>query len=142
MALYIRQTRVTVTCLITPSSKEFAMNVKKRIALALFALLVVGCAAAATIQILLAFSTSSESILLQFNGHTITGATMFTTDLAWLPLVWATLALTAFVGFFIGAGVLSGMLLMLASLTLPFLIVLGVGFFGWKYRSRIAAKFA
>jgi hypothetical protein len=118
------------------------MNVKKRIALALFSLLVVGCAAAATIQILLAYTTHSESILLQFNGHTITGATLFTTDLAWLPLVWTTLALTAFVGFFIGAGVLTGVALMLASLALPLLIVLGVGFLGWKYRDRIASKFA
>jgi hypothetical protein len=118
------------------------MNVRKRIALALLATLVFGCALAATIQILIAYAFYPETVLLHFNDHTFTGATIFESDLAWLSLVWASLALTAFVGFFIGAGVLVGVALMLASLTLPLIAVLAIGYVGWKYRDRIAAKFA
>ncbi len=118
------------------------MNVKKRIALALLTALVFGCALAATIQILMAYLSNPETVLLQFNGRTFTGSTIFDTDIAWLPLVWASLALTAFVGLFIGAGVLAGVAFMLASLVLPLIALLAFGYFVWKYRGRIAGLFS
>lgn len=118
------------------------MNVKRRIGLALLALLLVGCATAATIQIILAYGWNPDTVLLEFNDKTFTGHTVFSTDLAWLPLVWGALALTALVGFFVGAGVLTGVLFMFVSLALPFLLLLALAYFTWKYRHRFAAKFS